>query len=239
MPARACMLSQADQGAMAGFAGTMSGQARMIPSSFINALQLRIRMPLSILHGISTCACGKPVDEHGDHLFSCKHFTTHRTPWHDLVLDVFCNMARRAAFHVSHDSRRARAASASYSPLWCPDATLIHGHASGSHWVVDVACPAVVKSTALPPAALEPLAVASAMEDFKHGLYGVLAPQAVLLPFIVEHGGALGAEGRKFFKLAQAVVSNRLTDRELEQAGWQVSSFCDFYHRSRRPLLTP
>jgi hypothetical protein len=70
------------------------------------------------------------------------------------------------------------------------------------------------------------------MEDYKHGRYGVLAPQAVLLPFIVEHGGALGAEARSFFKLAQVEVSNRLTDRELEQAGWQVTSFCDYYHRS-------
>ncbi len=50
----------------------------------------------------------------------------------------------------------------------------------------------------------------------------------------MEHGGALGAEARKFFKLAQSEVSNRLSDRELEKAGWQVSSFCDYYHR---PLL--
>ena len=128
--ARACMLSQADQGAMAGFAGAMTGQARMIPSSFITALQLRLRMPLSILNGINACSCGQPMDAHGDHLYSCSSLMTYRTPWHDLVLDVFCEMARRASFHVSHDSRRPRAASASYSPHWCPDATLIHGHAT-------------------------------------------------------------------------------------------------------------
>ena len=232
VPARACMLSQADQGAMAGFAGAMSGQARMIPSSFITSLQLRLRMPLSILHGISKCSCGKPVDPHGDHLFSCSSLQTYRTPWHDLVLDVFCAMARRASFHVAHDSRRPRAASAAYSPHWCPDATLIHGHASGSHWVVDVVCPAVVTKSALPAAALEPLAVAADAEDFKRWRFGNIAPHAVLLPFAVEHGGALGGEARKFFKLVQAQVHNRLSPREEELAGWSVTKFCDYYHRT-------
>ena len=113
-----------------------------------------------------------------------------------------------------------------------PDATLIHGHPSGSHWVVGVVCAAVVKSTALPAAALEPLAVAADSEDFKHWRFGNIAPHAVLLPFVVEHGGALGGEARMFFKLVQAQVHNRLSPREEELAGWSVSKFCDYYHRS-------
>jgi|TARA_B110000438_G_scaffold241032_1_gene239989 hypothetical protein len=89
-----------------------------------------------------------------------------------------------------------------------------------------------VKSTALPAAALEPLAVADDAEAYKHWRFGDIAPQAVLLPFVVEHGGALGGEARKFFKLVQAQVHNRLSPREQELAGEHVTGFCDYYHRA-------
>ena len=55
--------------------------------------------------------------------------------------------------------------------------------------------------------------------------------QAVLLPFVVEHGGALGPEARKFFRLAQAAVGNRLSPAEEARASADVSKFCDYYHR--------
>jgi len=44
-PARACMLSQSDQGAMAGFSAVPCGKAALTPSSFVTALQLRLRLP--------------------------------------------------------------------------------------------------------------------------------------------------------------------------------------------------
>jgi len=83
-------------------------------------------------------------------ILSCPNLLTCRTPWHDLVLGEFLRIARRGAFHISHDSRRPRAASAPCSPNWCPDATLIHEHESGAHLIVDVACTSIVKRTALP-----------------------------------------------------------------------------------------
>ena len=89
-----------------------------------------------------------------------------------------------------------------------------------------------MKRTALPAASLEPLAVASNSEEAKHRTYGALAPQAVLLPFVVEHGGALGGEARKFFRLVQSAVSNQLSPAEQERAGVDVSKFCDYYHRA-------
>ena len=54
----------------------------------------------------------------------------------------------------------------------------------------------------------------------------------VALAFVVEHGGALGGEARKFFKLVQAQVQNRLSPREQELAGGHVTGFCDYYHRA-------
>ena len=51
------------------------------------------------------------------------------------------------------------------------------------------------------------------------------------MPFVVEHGGALGPEARKFFKLAQSRLSNRLSATEAERAAPDVSKFCDYYHR--------
>ena len=56
----------------------------------------------------------------------------------------------------------------------------------------------------------------------------LIAPQAVLLPFVVEHGGALGGEARKFFRLVQSAVSNQLSPAEQERAGVDVSK----YHRA-------
>ena len=53
-----------------------------------------------------------------------------------------------------------------------------------------------------------------------------------MLPFVVEHGGALGEEARKFFKLVQSKVSNRLSPREQELSGVDVTNFCDYYHRA-------
>ena len=52
------------------------------------------------------------------------------------------------------------------------------------------------------------------------------------LPFVVEHGGALGDEARKFFKMVQAQVRNTLSPSEQERASSDVSKFCDYYHRS-------
>ena len=97
--------------------------------------------------------------------------------------------------------------------------------------IVDVACPSIVKNTALPAAALTPLIVATDTESFKHGLYGHVAPH-VVLPFVVESGGALGKEARRFFQRVQKKVFNRLTPKEEELASWSAIGFCNYYHQA-------
>ena len=100
----------------------------------------------------------------------------------------------------------------------------IHGHESGAHLIVDVACPSIVEGAALPAAALTPLVVAADTESFKHGVYGHVAH--VVLPFVVESGGALGREARRFFQRVQKKVMNRLTPKEEELASWSAFGFC-------------
>ena len=101
--------------------------AAMLPLSFITAAQRRLRMPLNVLAGLHTCKCGAQVDPHGDHVLSCPHMLHIRTgAWHDSIMDVVCKMTRMCNHTMSVDSRRPRAVSAVYSPMWCPDVTLLH-----------------------------------------------------------------------------------------------------------------
>ena len=83
----------------------------------------------------------------------------------------------------------------------------------------------------MPAAALTPLIVATDTESFKHGLYGHVAPHGVL-PFVVESGGALGKEARRFFQHVQKKVFNRLTPKEEELASWSAFGFCNYYRRA-------
>ena len=102
-PHRAIMLSQSQQGAMSAFCAVPSPLCKhaMLPMSFITAIQLRLRLPLTLLQGITRCKCGRVVDPYGDHILSCSHFLSHRTPWHDLIVGVVKHMSSSAAFHVS------------------------------------------------------------------------------------------------------------------------------------------
>ena len=60
------MLSQCQQGANFAF-NAVPSQARgaMLPMSFVTACQLHLRLPLSLLQGITTCVCGAAVDCYG------------------------------------------------------------------------------------------------------------------------------------------------------------------------------
>ena len=56
---RAVILAQSQQGAMFAFNAVPAvGHGAMLPASFVNAVQLRLRLPLSLLAGITTCKCG-------------------------------------------------------------------------------------------------------------------------------------------------------------------------------------
>ena len=54
-PHRALMLSQASQGSMFAFTAVPNAHSTLTPTSFITGLQLRLRLPLSILYGLTTC----------------------------------------------------------------------------------------------------------------------------------------------------------------------------------------
>ena len=208
-----------------------TGKAKISPSLFVTDHQLRVHQPLTVLDGISKCVCGCDVDRYGDHLLSCKHLHTYRMPWHDGVLDVFLAIARNLgpAANVVVDSRRPRACSSVYSPLWCPDCTLIGGSNSGSHLIVDVTCPSVVKSEGVQAAAVKPLMVAASAEASKHGKYGRVAPN-VLLPFVVEHAGALGPAAREFFMRVKTHMRDQLAPRDEATSTWSSRGFSNFYH---------
>ena len=75
----------------------------VLPATFVNAVQLRLRLPLSLLRlaGVTTCKCGAAMDCYGDHILACRACMSDRTPWHDLIVDVVARMAQTANMHVS------------------------------------------------------------------------------------------------------------------------------------------
>ena len=202
----------------------------MLPVSFMTVVQLSLRLPLSLLAGITTCKCGAACDPYGDHVLSCCHFKSIRTPWHDLIVDVAARMASRAGFHVSHDSRRPRAVSAAYSPRWCPDFTCLHGD-DGAHILVDVTVPSVVKRTALPAASHDPKAVSESAEASKRATYGNVG-RNVVLPFVLEDSGGMGTEAAKFFSKCQDKVKNELSRGDEALSNWSCHGFSNFYKQA-------
>ena len=207
---------------------SLQSQHAMLPASFTNAVQLRLRLPLTLLQGITTCKCGCAVDGYGDHVLSCIHFTSHRTPWHDLIVDKVRYMSSTAAFHVSNDANRPRAVSRAYSPNWCPDLTLIHGSHIGSHVLVDVTCTSVVATGVLPAASHTARIASVGAAASKLHKYGNVQPHNVL-PFVVEHAGALGKEAMEHFRRCRKLVSNKLTVHQSEISTWSSRGFSNFF----------
>ena len=198
--------------------------------SFITACQLRLRLPLTLLAGITQCSCGAHVDPYGDHCLSCVHFRSHRTHGHDLIQDDVAALARRALHHISRDSRRPRAVSLAYSPHHCPDLTFLHGSPAGSHLIVDITTTSVVKQSALPAAALDCRVCSDAAAADKHHVYGAVAPH-VVLPFVVEHAGALGREADKFFHACVKKARNDLSPFEEAASSWSCRGLSNWYYQ--------
>ena len=153
---------------------------------------------------------------------------THSTPWHNLLQKAAARMARRASFQVRNDSRQPRDVSMPYSPNWCPDFTCLHGSDAGAHIIADVTCTSVVKATTLGGAARRPSHSAVAAEVQKRALYGDRRPHTVL-PFVVEHAGALGPDAMKFFKRCRKAVCNELSDGDDSFATWSSLGFSNHY----------
>ena len=98
--------------------------------------------------------------------------------------------------------------------------------------MVDVTCPSVVTRTIVPASSHTPSAAATvAAAASKLGVYGDVQPDTVL-PFVVEHPGALGKEAMWFFKECRKKVSNELSDRDAARSTWASWGFSNFYLRS-------
>ena len=230
---RACLLSQSQQGAMFAFTAVPSSHhAAMLPISFITAVQRRLRLPLNVLAGLHTCKCGAQVDPYGDHLLSCSDMLHIRTgAWHDSILDVVCKMYRVCNHNLSVDCRRPRAVSAVYSPLVCPDVTLLHAAPNGAHVVIDVTTTSVTKAGALPAASESAGATARGAAAEKLGKYGALGPH-VLLPFVVEDAGALGKEAKDFLKKCKGVLRDTLPMVSESELNWSNRGFSNYFYQS-------
>ena len=138
-------------------------------------------------------------------------------------------MARRAVHHITHDERtpRARAAARTYSPNYTPDFTCHHSSDAGTHLIVDVTTTSTVQFGMLNAAASRPGVVAEAAKGTKLQLYGDVRPHA-MLPFVVETGGALGADAMGFFKRCRKKVCNELD----EESTWSSRGFSNFHLQS-------
>ena len=124
---RAVILSKSQQGAMFAFnaaptVGHGSGAMPPASGSFVamDAAQLLLRLPLSLLAGMATCECGCAMGPFGDHVLSCPSCLCDRTQFRGLVVDaVVVDVARHTShYNISmfltpyiNSSRRPRAGS--------------------------------------------------------------------------------------------------------------------------------
>ena len=232
LPLRARMLSMSTRGAMSALTAVPSThRGQLLPLSFITAAQLSLRLPLSLLLGLRTCSCGKPLDAFGDHVLSCNHFTEKKKPGHNLVENVVSSLARAAGHDVSHDSRRPHRGHRAYSPNWCPDLTCLFGTPNHTHILVDITCPSVVSAAALPIASTDPRALSLAHEANKRRTYGVVAPH-VVLPFVLDDSGGLGKEAWTFLLQCRDRAGSQLAPRDFERMNWSCAAFTTYYLQS-------
>ena len=202
----------------------------ILPMHYVTYMQLHLRLPLSVLRGVTRCTCGAQLDVFGDHVLSCSKFQQLRTPWHDLVQDTVASMVRCANFHVSVDARRDRAISRAYSPNWRPDLTLLHGSEQGSHVIndTDATTTPVVAQTCLPGSARHALLASDGSAVSKRGVYGNVAPHE-MLPFVVESAGALGKEAMKLFQRCRKRAENQLSPQLDEVSTWSARGFSNYF----------
>ena len=226
---RARLVSQSRWGAMSAFLAVPSHKFKLTPINFIIALQLSLRLPVMPLIGIRTCMCGTQCDSLGDHVINCNR-AAHRTPGHNLIQDVVATMAKTAGKSVAHDSNRNRALSRPYSPLWCPDLTLLHGAPDASHIIIDIVTTSVVTQGHVIGAATTPFVAAIGAESKKDATFGQLRPHS-LVPFAVEDGGALGPRATRLFKDLQKECANRLRGDAHSAQTWSATGFSNYFRQ--------
>ena len=226
---RARMLSMTKPGALSALTAVPSEHhGQILPLAFTTAMQLSLRLPLSLLLGLRTCSCGKALDAYGDHILSCIKFIEKKKPGHDLVEGVVASLARVAGHNVSHDARRPHRGYRAYSPNWCPDLTCLFGTKDHTHILIDITCPSVVSSAAVGVASVDPNALSVAHEANKRHTYGVVAPH-VVLPFVLDDSGGLGKEAFKFLLECRDRAAGQLATQDFEKTNWSCRAFTTYY----------
>ena len=228
-PAKARLVSGSQQGARAAFAAIPRGEDRMSALSFVTALQLCLRLPLSVLDQVAGRVCpvtGAAVDCHGDGLLRKTAFQEYRTEGHDLVQRVVVWMLRTAKFSINHHHKDRRRPA--WSPNHCPDLTLAHQSEAGSHILIDVTTVATVCLSVLRGAAFGVCHAAGVAETTKYQCYGDVNPH-VVVPFAVEDGGALGKEARRLFFTCRDRCANKLLAADDDAASWSSRGFSNFF----------
>ena len=232
VPLRARLLSMCKKGAMSALSAVPSPHfGQLLPLAFITAMQMSLRLPLSLLRGLRRCTCGKPLDAYGDHVLSCHNFLEKKTPGHNLVEGVVGSLARAAGYDVSHDSRRPHQGHRAYSPNWRPDLTCLFGTPDHTHILIDITCPTVVSSAAAPIAAVDPDALGIALAAGKRRTYGNVAPH-VVLPFVLDDSGGLGKEAWAFLLKCRDKAEGQLGAAEFSKLDWSCQAFTSYYLRS-------
>ena len=59
-------------------------------------------------------------------------------------------------------------------------------------------------------------------------MYGNVAPDMVL-PFVVEHAGALGKEAKELFQRCRKIAVNQLSPHQDEFSTWSSRGFSNYY----------
>ena len=109
----------------------------------------------------------------------------------------------------------SRAASHAYSINWWPDNTPVHGARDDNDAPAIVTCgpwPSVVTRAVLLAACHMPFATAIAAAAMPHAGYGNVRPHPVL-PFAVEHAGAINKAGMQFFRMCRDAADDKLNAR--------------------------
>ena len=83
----------------------------------------------------------------------------------------------------------------------------------------------------MPGSAHRALVASSGAEAAKQHMYGNVAPHAVL-PFVVEHAGALGPAAMQHFQRCRRIAVNELAPQQDDVSTWSSRGFSNFYLQS-------
>ena len=226
-------MGMAQKGAMAAFGSVPSEWFKISPCHFKTALERRLRLPLSVLKGVTHCKCGALIDSHGDHAVNCTDCTTLRCHPHEQVQAKATFMFKCAGFQVQNDSYVARFKSRYYSPLVRPDISLRCANKKKGHIAIDLTSVGVTGRTIREGAARLPRAAAAGAEAKKFAKYGPMPAPHSFVPFAFEDSGALGDEAEKLITMCKTkVIQESLAGFPTEEWTHSANSFSSFHRQS-------